>query len=196
MYHRSLQQLCLLLKLHKLNFVFYFQIHVDISIRITKPQMRNGRLHTTAPLLSRDVVWDITAWSYIQHLPSWSPSCITPNCLASSYATPLKTAPIITATTITFYLTPWTPPSPCPNKPDLVLHHYSTCPDRFSQGLTPSYRIACRYGCLILLSAKALRTVMRSTSFFPPVIPPPAPPSCPLPIHRPLSPRPGEPHQV
>lgn len=52
-----------------------------------------------------------------------------------------------------------------PIKHDLVLRLCSTCSARFSQGLTPSYRIAGRYGCLILLSTKTLGTVMRPTSF-------------------------------
>lgn len=63
-----------------------------------------------------------------------------------------------------------------PNKPDLVLGFCGTCLVRFSQGLTPSYRIAGRYGCLILLGTKTLVTVMRPTSFSLSV-PPSAPPS-------------------
>lgn len=55
-------------------------------------------------------------------------------------------------------------PDPGRTTPGLVPHHRSTCPFRFTQGLTPSYRIAGRYGRLILLSTKALGCVMRSTS--------------------------------
>lgn len=86
----------------------------------------------------------------------------------------------------------------CPNKPDLVLHHCSTCPARFSQGLTPSYRIASRYGCLILLSTKALGTVMRPTSFslsLSSSLPSSAPPLLSS-VHPPPSSHPSEPLQV
>lgn len=57
-------------------------------------------------------------------------------------------------------------------------HQRSTCPLRFTRGLTPSYTIAGRYGRLILLSTKALGSVMSSTS-----TPSPAPARSPPP-HR------------
>lgn len=69
-------------------------------------------------------------------------------------------------------------PDPGQTTPGLVPHHRSTCPFRFTRGLTPSYRIAGRYGRLILLSTKALGCVMRSTStpFFTHTLPPSSPP--------------------
>lgn len=59
----------------------------------------------------------------------------------------------------------------CAKKPrGLAPHHRSACPFRFNRGLTPSYRMASRYGHLILLSTKALGSVRRSASspFAPP----------------------------
>lgn len=50
---------------------------------------------------------------------------------------------------------------PVLKNPGLAPHHRSACPFRFNRGLTPSYRIASRYGHLILLNAKALGSVRR-----------------------------------